>query len=236
MMDKGKIISTNRHYEQIWNMAIQPVQEVVLSEANPEFQRRCSLQSQDAGAWKKQLLKQYRELREGLKEICYGSSADAGRLDGRKIAAVICEAVIRQKAFLFDASQAKEMMIEKRKTMTAVKFNLWLAQNVYLNYKLAYYSSLQLAYLTLLHDLQDPKTAREVYDLSEGDIIPVITALNETGHLFRYPSSPDADSFDVNMIIGMARADLMGYDFDMFFFAMQLYQLEMYTVGKLKPR
>lgn len=235
-MDKAKTISTNRHYEQIWKMAIQPMLEVVLSEVDPEFQKCCSLQSQNTSVWKKRLLKKYRELREGLKKICYGSSADVGLLDGRKIAAVICGATIQEKAFLFDVSQAKELMIKKKETMTAVKFNLWLAQNVYLNYKLAYYVSLQLAYLTLLHDLQDPKTAREVYDLSEEDIIPVITALNETGHLVRYPFPPDADSFDVNMIIGLARADLMGYDFDMFLFAMQFYQLEMYTVGKLKPR
>ena len=60
--------------------------------------------------------------------------------------------------------------------------------------------------------------------------------INKIGHLYQYPSPLDADSFDVNVIIGMARADLGNKDFDMFLFAMQLYQIEMYTVEKLKQQ
>ena len=42
------------------------------------------------------------------------------------------------------------------------------------------------------------------------------------------------NSFDVNIIVGLARADFSGKDIDMFMFAMQLYQIEMYTVEKLQ--
>lgn len=36
------------------------------------------------------------------------------------------------------------------------------------------------------------------------------------------------------IIVGLARADFSGKDIDMFKFAMQLYQIEMYTVEKLQ--
>lgn len=36
------------------------------------------------------------------------------------------------------------------------------------------------------------------------------------------------------IIVGLARADSSGKDIDMFMFAMQLYQIEMYTVEKLQ--
>ncbi len=235
-MDEIKNSEESRHYEQIWKMAILPVRKVVFSESDLEFRQRCSLQSIHTNAWKKRLLKEYRRLRESLKEVCYGDEADIGRLDGRKIAAVICNALIREKAFKFDTTQAEVLMEEKDKTMTRVGFNLWITQNIYLNYKLAYYASLQLVYLTLLHDLRNTEIAESLYGPLDSDTLPLVVALNEVGHLFPYPSPPDADSFDVNIIIGMARADLTGRDFDMFLFAMQLYQLEMYTIGKLKTK
>ena len=37
-----------------------------------------------------------------------------------------------------------------------------------------------------------------------------------------------------SIIVGLARADFSGKDIDMFMFAMQLYQIEMYTVEKLQ--
>ena len=125
-------------------------------------------------------------------------------------------------------------MVQKKNAMSGVAFNSWLAQNVYLNYKFAYYAILQLVYLTLLYYLNNPQMASTLYGISETDATTLVVALNNIGHLFPYPSPPDADSFDVNVIIGLARSDLTGQNFDMFLFAMQLYQLEMYTIGKLK--
>ena len=213
-------------------MAIRPVKEIVYSDSDPDFRERCSLQT--VSGWEERLREAYRSLRETLKAICYGSNADSGLLDGRKIAAVFCGALMKVKAFTFDLDQAKALMVKKKNAMSGVAFNSWLAQNVYLNYKFAYYASLQLVYLTLLYDLNNPQMARALYGISETDATTLVVALNNIGHLFPYPSPPDADSFDVNVIIGLARSDLTGQNFDMFLFAMQLYQLEMYTIGKLK--
>ena len=234
-MGKGKKnAEESRHFRQILEMAIYPVKEVVFLDTDLAFRESCSLQI--VGGWESRLREKYRKLRETLKTICYGSRADSGLLDGRKIAAVFCGALIQEKVFTFDLDQAKELMEQKKNTMDSVSFNFWLAQNVYLNYKFAYYVSLQLVYLTLLYDLDDSKMAKALYDISEADAAALVTSLNDIGHLLPYPASPNTDSFDVNIIIGLARADLTGQDFDMFLFAMQLYQIEMYTIGKLKEK
>lgn len=229
-----RTVEESRHFQQILQMAIRPVKEIVYSDSDPDFRERCSLQT--VSGWEERLREEYRSLRETLKAICYGSNADSWLLDGRKIVAVFCGALMQVKAFTFDLDQAKALMVQKKNAMSGVAFNSWLAQNVYLNYKFAYYASLQLVYLTLLYDLNNPQMARTLYGISETDATTLVVALNNIGHLFPYPSPPDADSFDVNVIIGLARSDLTGQNFDMFLFAMQLYQLEMYTIGKLKEK
>lgn len=213
----------SRHYTQIWDKVICPVFKVVSDECDPEFRKRCGLTDKHPEGWRRQLELEYRALRRDLKDLCYGSHDDTGLLDGRKIAAVFCKALIRKKAFRFDLDAACALMREKKERLSPVGFNLWAAQNVYINYKLAYYASLQLVYLTLLYDLQ-----------ASEDTKGLALALNKRGHLYRYPAPSGADSFDVNIILGLARADLSRRDVDAFLFAMQLYQVEMYSVEMLK--
>lgn len=219
----GKRNEESRHYAQIWEKVIQQVLEVITEECDEEFCRECSLQTKPLEAWKRALEKEYRKLRRDLKEFCYGNRADDGLLDGRKLAAIFCKALIKEKAFRFHTNKALHLLKERKKELSPDEFNCWAAHNVFLNYKFAYYVSLQLVYLTLLQQL-----------LSSEETKPYAIKLNGIGHLYQYPYSPNTDSFDVNIIIGMARADLKGKDFDMFLFAMQLYQIEMYTVEKLK--
>ena len=45
------------------------------------------------------------------------------------------------------------------------------------------------------------------YTLLTSEQVKEATKLNDIGHLFHYPSAPNADSFDVNIIVGLARAD-----------------------------
>ena len=54
------------------------------------------------------------------------------------------------------------------------------------------------------------------YTLLTSEQVKEATKLNDIGHLFHYPSAPNADSFDVNIIVGLARADFSGKDIDMF--------------------
>lgn len=212
----------SRHFSIIWADAIQDVLSVVQDECDIEFTEKCSLQAKPIDQWKASLELEYRELRSNLKEICYGKHVDAGFFDGRKFAAIFCRAMIQSKVFCYNTSAAVDLVEARKAELKPVEFNLWAVNNVFINYKFAYYVSLQLVYLTLLEQL-----------LSTGKV-EAATKLNKIGHLIRYPDSSKADSFDVNMIIGLARADLDGKELDMFLFAMQLYQIEMYTVKSLQ--
>ena len=212
----------SRHYAQIWDKVIKNLLRVVEEECDNEFSGSCNLQTKPLDEWKKSLEVEYRTLRRSLKESCYGNRKDEGVLDGRKLAAVFCKALINEKVFCYDIDKAFSILEKQKKKLAPDAFNLWAVHNVLLNYKLAYYVSLQLVYLTLLESLLASGHAKEA------------AMLNTLGHLFRYPSAPNADSFDVNIIVGLARADFSGRDIDMFMFAMQLYQIEMYTVDKLQ--
>lgn len=219
----GKQNSESRHFSQIWEKVVYPVLRVVEEECDEEFSKNCKLKTKELNTWKDKLEKDYRDLRRDLKEFCYGNREDDGSLDGRKLAAVLSKALIKEKVFIFDTKEAAVLLSKRKKTMQPDKFNCWVTHNVFLNYKFAYLASLQMVYLTLLNRL-----------LLLDETKASSRRLNKIGHLYRYPYSRNTDSFDVNVIIGMARSDLMGKEFDMFLFAMQLYQVEMYTVEKLK--
>lgn len=213
----------SRHYNQIWTKVIQQVFEVVLDECDTEFKEQCHLEVKAQKAHRKAVEEEYRCLRKNLKELCYGKKADEGLLDGRKMAAIFCNALIKEKTCVFDLHAAHNLLKEKKSKLEPNELNLWAVNNIFINYKFAYYVSLQLVYLTLLREL-----------LSEDNTKQYAIKLNNYGHLYQYPRVNGIDSFDVNVIIGLAQSDIYGKDFDMFLFAMQLYQIEQYTIEKLK--
>ena len=194
----------------------------IQSDCDENFKNNCELRSKELTIWKKQLEGDYRDLRDDLKSSCYWSRKEYGSLDGRKIAAVLAKALMRNKLFVFNTEEALDLLRKQTHILDPEHLNLWAVNNLLINYKFAYFVSLQMVYLTLLERL-----------LSEESTIEMGRRLNAIGHLLQYPHFAPDDSFDVNVIIGMARSDFAGKDFDMFLFAMQLYQIEMYTVEKL---
>lgn len=217
----------SRHYKHILEKVIRPACKIVFEECDQEFQERCHVERKPIEKWEEELEKEYRIFRQDLKIICYGEGANEGVLDARKMAAIFCKSIIKEKAFRYNVSEAQKMVEEKKKSMSSVKFNLWAVDTVYMNYKLAYYVSLQLVYLTTLYELEEKGETQKLLEL------------NKIGHMIRYPlikssATEEVDSFDVNVIIGMARSDISMQNFDMFLFAMLLYQIEMYTFERLK--
>lgn len=234
-------------FDHIWDKVVKPVSVTVLAESDTCFKEYCSVELKSDQEWRRELYKMYQHLRKQLKDICYGSSDHRNPeelLDGRKIAAVLCASLISQKGIQFDTVKALEF-VEKKKEELAddpVCFNQWAVGNVYVNYKLAYFASLQLVYLTLMRDLlikaglknssQRDLSPNEVQKQEEARKLS--SKLNDWGHLISYPQPPRGDGFDVNIIIGLARTDMSMKDLDMFMFAMQLYQIEEHTVDLLK--
>lgn len=248
-MANKKRAETSRHFSQIWEKVIRPVLTNVRDECDLMFVERCALQNASDSSWKQELYEEYLRIRDRLKNTCYGPHGQYGAeelLDGRKMAAVLCGALIRRKGFLFDSGAAEILAAEKKKEMRSqlgsragsVRFNIWATQNVYINYKLAYYASLQMVYLTLMRDLLEAsKLAKNEGDLARcNDVKELVAALNRIGHLSRYPQPKKGDGFDVNIIIGLARMDITGKELDTFMFAMQLYQIEEYTIDKLTTK
>lgn len=236
-----------RPFDHIWEKVIQSVSEVVLKQSDQDFTEYCELRLRPIEEWKDGLYEAYQHLRKQLKDICYGPSDHRSAeelLDGRKIAAVLCASLVSQKGFQFDMMKAQEFTEKKRRELAnePVLFNQWATKNVYINYELAYYSSLQLVYLTLMRDLlikaglknlrQGELTAEESQEREEAK--KLASQLNELGHLVPYPQPSMGDGFDVNIVIGLARMDMSAKDLDMFMFAMQLYQIEAHTVDFLK--
>lgn len=234
-------------FDHIWEKVVFPVSQTVLTESDPDFAEACALQLRPSEEWKEELYQKYLDLRKQLKDVCYGPTTDHRSpeefLDGRKIAAVLCFALTSQKGFLFRTEEAWQFAMSKREALAdPVKFNLWAVRNVYANYKLAFCASLQLVYLTLMRDLlveaglDEKKRCLQTPRSTEQETARRLAkALNKRGHLAPYfrrlPSR--GDSFDVNIVIGLARADLSARDLDMFLFAMQLYQIEEHTMDLL---
>lgn len=242
MMDNPKDI---RPFDHIWQKVILPVSKNVYQACDLEFAEYCGLEYRADTEWKGKIYRRYLELREQLKDICYGPSdlrSAEELLDGRKIAAVLCATLIREKGFSFDFVRAKEYAQKKRDELSdPVAFNKWAAKNVYINYTMAYCSSLQLVYLTLIHDLllmsELEKCENNVEKTEREETAKKMAILlNQQGRLSTYPQPEKGDGFDVNIIIGLARTDMSANDLDMFIFAMLLYQVEEHTVDSLKQK
>lgn len=241
-------------FDFIWYDVVLPVSQIAMDECDPDFAQYCGLRPRPSSDWKTELHEEYCRLRAQLKDICYGPSnyrAPDELLDGRKIAAVLCSALISTKGFQFSMRKAWEYT--KRKSpgpnQNRVCFNRWAVGNVYINYKLAYYASLQLVYLTLMRDLLvnaglqesdacvrplEHLTPQEQGEREESRLLA--KALNHIGHLAPYVRRQPSrgDSFDVNIIVGLARTDMSNQNLDMFLFAMQLYQIEEHTLDILR--
>lgn len=236
-----------RSFDHIWDKVVQSVTTTVLSESDKYFREYCNLQLKSTEKWRGELYNAYQHLRGQLKDICYGASdhrSPEELLDGRKIAAVLCASLIFEKGIQFDTVKAQEFTERKRRELADqhVLFNQWAVGNVYINYKLAYYASLQLVYLTLMRDLLIKAGLKDLgqRELSleksqeREEAKKLASQLNRWGHLVSYSQPLRGDGFDVNIIIGLARTDMSMKDLDMFMFAMQLYQIEEHTLDSLK--
>ena len=136
--------------------------------------------------------------------------------------------MIHQKSFTFNVSDAlkdacnKEHLIQETHGKDRKEFNRYLASNHFINYKVAYLSALHLLYYFMFYE-----AVNKNWTDKDGHL--VWKKLSSKKGLIQYISSEEEDSFDVNMIIGLARSDMYGKDLDLYFLSLQFYQIEMYT-------
>lgn len=214
-------MGTSKEFEDIWKYVILPVREIVEKECDPDFARTAQLHFRDEEKWKRRLEDEFHLQRRRFKRQCYDSKKQHNAnflLDSRKVAAVLCQTSLRYKAFSFDMQEANRFALNQKNCLPDESYTRWAVHNTLINYRFAYLTGIQLLYITLLSDLMSSENTKELG-----------IALNARGHLFCYPVDADCDSFDTNVVVGLARSDIEGQDLNMLLYAMLLYQAEMYT-------
>lgn len=170
----------SQHFSKLWELIDKSI-EVSREECCEAFAEACGLERVASDKLKKTVEKEYRLLREELKQECYGKNeegtsnsytdgtepdidekdAAAQSLDARKIAAVVCCALIRKKAFTFDEAEAVKWLKEEAenvdkkaknateaeaKTEIKIKYNELIVDNFFINYKIAYLAGLRIIF------------------------------------------------------------------------------------------
>ncbi len=214
-------MGTSKEFEDIWQYVILPVRRVVEKECDPAFASAVQLHFRSEEKWKRRLEDEFHRQRRRFKRQCYSSKRQhtAGfLLDSRKVAAVLCQTSMRCKAFSFDMPEANKFASVQKGHLSDEAYTQWAVCNTLINYRFAYLVGIQLLYITLLAELMNKEETEELGK-----------KLDNRGHLFRYPADPGCDSFDTNVVVGLARSDVEGQDLNMLLYAMLLYQVEMYA-------
>ena len=179
--------------------------------------------------YKKKMPDVFKAYRHELEDDCYrGKNGKDHPLDYRKCAAILCCVLIKEKAFSFDENKAdiwyrnsidccssesntneteSERVIRKRNNIT-------LVDTGFINYKVAYLAALHFLYRFTTYKAQEEGWLKNLLTIQS--FVP-------------YENPADEDSYDVNMILGLARADLQNRGIDMFLLSQHFYQIEMYT-------
>ena len=233
----------SKHFAKLWQEIECAISDAVVGWRR-EFKETCKLAYIEPNKLKDAVEEEYRSLREDLKHECYGKNEegrlkekvedegqnqnsendDAQSLDARKIAAVICCALIRKKALVFDESTAnmlleeQEAILNQQEKPDRTVLNGWIVDNFFVNYKIAYLAGLRIIFKTLLGELLGKTETRTVGE-----------ALATRGCLYRYPRVQGLDNFDVSMVLGLGRLDMKQDKIAPFMLALQFYQIEMYT-------
>lgn len=209
----------------IWEKVIIPVRDTVLKECDSAFLKKAGLYFRGENAtWREDLETMFHNQRHNFKEQCYGKKEERTQnslLDSRKVGAVLCQTLCRHKPIGFDLETADRLALEKKACLKSLEYTKWAVNNTLINYKFAYLASQNLVYLALLADLLGEDATAEMVGMGR--------ELNKIGHLFRYPTDPDCDTMDVNIIVALARGDIGGQELNMLLYAMLLYQSEMRT-------
>jgi len=97
----------------------------------------------------------------------------------------------------------------------------WFVNNIYANYKIAFYVSCGLVYLSLLYNFSDKGSC------PDNDAMQFFMNL---GGVVYYEKSSSHDSYENSCIIALQKNDILKRNFDYLAYAINLFQLESYNV------
>lgn len=214
----------SKHFERMWKSVVQAI-DIAMVECDPEFIERCHPARRDKDNLSYVTEKAYRRIRGELRLECYGTEDGKENMDARKIASVMCCALMEQQAVRFDAMEAltlmeeKDSLLKKQETKPdRTELNRWIVNNFFINYKIAYLTGLLIVLDALVLEL-----------LKDQRTVPFGRALAQQGQMSQYPVALKVDGFDVSMVLGLGRAGMRRESANAFLLALQFYQIEMYT-------
>ena len=194
-------------YDIIYDQFVKPTIDACLNEIDDSnFKKQFSPVALQSNLYKKKFAKKFRECRRNLKDLFYGED-EHHFLNPTKLAAILCRTIIECKPIKF--SNAAEIDYN---SISKCDYT-WLANNLFINYKIAFLSSTSLIYAQIL--------AEKTPDINSEFV--------RNGNLARY-GVYDGNSFQTNMIVNLARSALMGREFDDLSFALIMFQWHEYTL------
>ena len=207
-------------FDFFWNVVILPTIIAAEEDVDQDFKTACNLQLayDDIDQYKQDLMNFYHEKRQWLKGV-YLPHDDHPTLDMHKLSALLCRSILAYKPLYFDFKNAEKFVVNK---FSEDKNNHidWFVNNIYVNYKVAFYVSAGLVYLQLLEDFSpkgdNPNPEAFQYFLDLQGII-------------YYPKSQHHDNYENSCIIALQKNDVLNRDFDYLTYATNMFQLEMYN-------
>ncbi len=216
----------SKEFSYLVNYVIDPVRRTLECECDPAFLAEADLHYQGGRVRLEELEAEFHRQRQAFKRECYGEKPERNRgqlLDSRKIAAVLCKTFLNLKPFYFDVDAADRYAMTQKQRQSSVDYTKWAVNNTLINYKFAHLVGTQLVYISLLSELLRDDTTVEMGE-----------ELNRIGHLIHYRTDVCYDTFDTNIVVGIARADVENQELNMMLYAMLLYQVEMHTRERLR--
>lgn len=206
-----------QNFDFLWEVIIYPIIQKANEEIELEFRKEAHLQFafNDLEKYKKELIRIYHEKRVWLKGM-YLPHEGKPLLDTHKLGAILCRSMIANKVFYFDYDSAEKYILHKFENSKTNNLE-WFIDNVYINYKLAFYASVGMVFIELLHKYE-----------KEGKM-DAFDSLKRRGHIVFYQKSLNHDSFVNSCILALQKNDVLKRNFDYLTYAALLFQLEEYN-------
>lgn len=203
-------------YEDIYNNVVLKTIKTCIDEMDDSFKLQYKVSEIPQQDFYKNYSKAFRQNRRNLKDFFYGENAHHF-LNPFKISAILCHTLIECKSIKFGINFTADI-VKKHQD------NIWLADNVFVNFKIAFLSSVGLIYNLVLSDL-----VKVIKDKDTRQKCELVTS----GKLLDY-GLYDECSFQANVIVHIARNALMGKEFDDLWFALMMFQWYEYSMKYIK--
>lgn len=218
----------NSHFDDFWRKAIYPSILSAKIDVDKNFKEKALLEFMNTEEYYVKLEDMYKRKREWLKQK-YLPHDKYPKLDFHKLGAIICRCIIGMKPATYNTSIAEELLQENNSD--ALKSHNekidWVVSNLYINYKIAFFSAVGIAYADLLFWAYQKHDQAKLENHSFSNLyLDFAKALEKQQNLSFYPDPVSHENFVNSAIIALMKEDLLRRDFNYLMFSIILYQLQ----------